>query len=194
MAGKSPPTSPVRGKKGAVASAEPAQPVPPRLQKRNEKGGVQVHEDEINDAFNFLNRSGRDVVTREDLEQFMETFFPGMMTHKEVKSLIGPSGMSQEKLKRLLQNNDLQDFDPVAEAFKVLDPESTGTLDMEILKGLLKEMPGVGEIDREDLEYLTKYMDADGDGKVGLEDFAAIGRYGSDDKDKDIGGGSFLTQ
>ncbi|KAK3250350.1 hypothetical protein CYMTET_40264 [Cymbomonas tetramitiformis] len=194
MAGKSPPTSPVRGKKSSAPSAEPAQPVPPRLQKRNEKGGVQVHEDEINDAFNFLNRSGRDVVTREDLEQFMETFFPGMMTHKEVKSLIGPSGMSQEKLKRLLQNNDLQDFDPVAEAFKVLDPESTGTLDMDILKTLLKEMPGVGEIDREDLEYLTKYMDADGDGRVGLEDFAAIGRYGSEDKDKDIGGGSFLTQ
>merc|ERR1712118_513895 len=101
----------------------------------------------------------------------------GSMTHKEIKTLIGSSGITQEKLKKLLQSNDLQDFDPVAEAFKLVDPEGTGHVDMNTLKGFLAQTPGIGEVDGSDLEFLLRYMDTDNDGKIGLEDFAAIGGY-----------------
>lgn len=66
-----------------------------------------------------MGTSGRENLSREDMQYFMDTYFPGMLTHKEIKSLIGPNGMKFEKLRKLLVDNDLVDFDPCAEAFKV---------------------------------------------------------------------------
>eukprot|EP00238_Polyblepharides_amylifera_P009136 CAMPEP_0196588548 /NCGR_PEP_ID=MMETSP1081-20130531/60832_1 /TAXON_ID=36882 /ORGANISM="Pyramimonas amylifera, Strain CCMP720" /LENGTH=208 /DNA_ID=CAMNT_0041911065 /DNA_START=88 /DNA_END=714 /DNA_ORIENTATION=- len=178
-------------------------PLPPRLQERNENGGYVVHEQEIKDAFHILNADGREALTREDLTMFLDKFFPGMLTMKDVRLLIGPSGLKMEKLQDILMGNDLTDFDPCQEAFKILDPEGTGVVDKEVLKGLLQNMPYVGEVSRDDMDFLMKYMDADEDGNVGLEDFAAIGKYAvqnpedplMDDTDfKNMAGGSILQK
>eukprot|EP00959_Pyramimonas_sp_CCMP1952_P068211 1423447-Pyramimonas_sp.AAC.1 len=90
--------------------------VPPRLQQRNSKGGIVIHEQEIKDALLFLDPHGKgNVLTREDLSKFLENFFPGMLSQKEIKTLIGSGGMRYERLKKILVDNDLRDFDPIAE-------------------------------------------------------------------------------
>mmetsp|Transcript_11835 Transcript_11835/g.22534 ORF Transcript_11835/g.22534 Transcript_11835/m.22534 type:complete len:206 (-) Transcript_11835:334-951(-) len=150
---------------------------PNRLQNRNERGGILIHEEEIKDAFQLLNLEGRENLSREDMQYFMDTYFPGMLTHKEIKSLIGPNGMKFEKLRKLLVDNDLVDFDPCAEAFKVLDPEGSGEIDLEILSRLIGRLPGMKEVTREDLEFIMMHMDNDKDGSIGLEDFAKVGNY-----------------
>eukprot|EP00239_Pterosperma_sp_CCMP1384_P002576 CAMPEP_0197851604 /NCGR_PEP_ID=MMETSP1438-20131217/18440_1 /TAXON_ID=1461541 /ORGANISM="Pterosperma sp., Strain CCMP1384" /LENGTH=205 /DNA_ID=CAMNT_0043465263 /DNA_START=219 /DNA_END=836 /DNA_ORIENTATION=+ len=196
----SPPQTPFRGglpkgrgngPLGLPLPGEGGQLPPIRLQQRNDKGGIIIYDEEIKDAFTLLAGEGKETLTREDLTSFLDTFFPGMLTHKEVKSMLGPSGISFEKLKKLVQSNDLQDFDPIAEAFKVLDPDSKGEMDMDILKQLLEKMPGIGEIDKDDSDFLMKYLDKDNDGRVGLEDFANIGDYPNRKaEDAKNGGGS----
>jgi len=64
--------------------------------------------------------AGRESFSREDLTEFLDTFFPGMLTVKEIRTLVGPNGMKVERLRKLLFDNDLPEtFDPAQEAFKV---------------------------------------------------------------------------
>eukprot|EP00242_Pyramimonas_sp_CCMP2087_P008663 CAMPEP_0198217880 /NCGR_PEP_ID=MMETSP1445-20131203/66261_1 /TAXON_ID=36898 /ORGANISM="Pyramimonas sp., Strain CCMP2087" /LENGTH=228 /DNA_ID=CAMNT_0043894717 /DNA_START=99 /DNA_END=782 /DNA_ORIENTATION=+ len=157
---------------------------PERLIRRNPQGGIVVDEQEVKDAFRILNPEGREVVSREDLSKFVATFFPGQLSQREIKTLVGVNGMKFDKLKKIVTDNDIDfDFDPCAEAFKVLDPHATGTVDTETVKTMLETMPGISEISSADLEFLLKFMDCDGDGQITLEDFASIGHYGTPEYD-----------
>lgn len=64
--------------------------------------------------------AGRESFSREDLTEFLDKYFPGMLTAKEIRTLVGPNGMKVERLRKLLLDNDLPEtFDPAQEAFKV---------------------------------------------------------------------------
>eukprot|EP00959_Pyramimonas_sp_CCMP1952_P124905 2610929-Pyramimonas_sp.AAC.1 len=173
--------SPTKGR--SRSGVEPLErPVPDRLKKRNPKGGVVIYEEELRDAFEVLDTEGRGLLTREDLTKFLNNFFPGMYTKREIYGLVGSSGMKFEKLRKLVIDNDIpiSDLDPVAEAFSVLDPQSTGRIDDDVLRNLVQTVPGVGELSQEDFDFLLRFMDKDGDGLVTLEDFARVGSYGED--------------
>ena len=70
----------------------------------------------------------------------------------------------------LLTAEILKNFDPVAEAFKVYDPEGTGFIDTSVLKAIFENL-GFGEISEDDLAVLTETGDVDGDGRISLMDF-----------------------
>jgi hypothetical protein len=71
-------------------------------------------------AFPVGGEAGRDSFSREDLTDFLDKYFPGMLTVKEIRTLVGPNGMKVERLRKLLLDNDLPEtFDPAQEAFKV---------------------------------------------------------------------------
>ena len=53
--------------------------------------------------------------------------------------------MSFEELHDLLIDNEVKNFDPVAEAFKVYDPENSGFVDTEVLRSIFESL-GFGEI------------------------------------------------
>ena len=40
----------------------------------------------------------------------------------------------------------LQAFDPNVEAFKILDPDNTGHVDIDVLKRMLLQMPGIDAV------------------------------------------------
>merc|ERR1711988_1291071 len=63
-----------------------------------------------------------------------------------------------------------KNFDPVAEAFKVYDPEGSGYVDTEVLRVIFESL-GFGEITDDDLAILVETGDVDGDGKISLSDF-----------------------
>ena len=62
-------------------------------------------------------------------------------------------------------DNEVQNFDPVAEAFKVYDPNSTGFVDAEILRSIFQNL-GFGDISDEDLSILVETGDKDKDGRI----------------------------
>jgi Ca2+-binding EF-hand superfamily protein len=78
--------------------------------------------------------------------------------------------MTVQELQDLLMDNEVQNFDPVAEAFKVYDPHSTGFVDSEILRSIFQNL-GFGEISDEDLGILVETGDKDKDGRISLQDF-----------------------
>ena len=80
------------------------------------------------------------------------------------------SELSLDDLRSLLENNEIKNFDPVAEAFKVYDPQETGFVDTSVLKGIFEKL-GFGTITKEDRQILVDTADIDKDGKISLEDF-----------------------
>ena len=85
----------------------------------NAKGGVLVTDNEISSAFNFLDMDKSGKITIANLKKRLSVFFPDM-TAKDYRFLMnGKRELCQDDLVELLMDNEIVNFDPVAEAFKV---------------------------------------------------------------------------
>lgn len=73
--------------------------------------------------------------------------------------------MTLSDLRELLVDNEVQDFDPVAEAFKAYDPDGTGFVDPSALRIIFAGL-GFGDLTADDITILVEAADADGDGRV----------------------------
>ena len=176
-------------------SLSPLSRNPPGL-KKNSVGGIAVDESELRAAFEFFDVSGKGKITLHDLKNRLGTYFlpyiyififacplltkppthtPGAFYKnvplREYKFLMNnQSELSLDDLRSLLENNEIKNFDPVAEAFKVYDPQETGYVDTNVLKGIFEKL-GFGTITKEDIQILVDTADIDKDGKISLEDF-----------------------
>ena len=106
--------------------------------------------------------------------------------------------LTEQDLYALLAHNELTDFDPVKEAFKVYAPTSGNTsssssssssssnassgdaaggavMDRAVLRSILAAS-GFQGISEPDIDTLVQALDLDGDGEVGLADFADLVR------------------
>lgn len=138
--------------------------------RRNSKGGVLVTEAEIKAAFDFFDIDNEGKITLQNLRKRLGVFYKNMPT-KEYKFLMNNKNeMTLEDLTDLLMDNEVKDFDPVAEAFKAYDPDSNGVIDPEMLRHIFQGL-GFGDITDEDLEILTETADVNKDGRITLEDF-----------------------
>ncbi len=99
------------------------------------------------------------------------------MPVKDYKFLMnGESELTYEDLYNLVKDNEISNFDPVAEAFKVYDPTGAGYTDTNILKSIYTKL-GFGDLSEEDIRILVETADLDGDGVIGLEDFRQMSKY-----------------
>mmetsp|Transcript_10013 Transcript_10013/g.24913 ORF Transcript_10013/g.24913 Transcript_10013/m.24913 type:complete len:185 (+) Transcript_10013:29-583(+) len=135
-------------------------------------GSLPIDEAELNAAFDFFDVEGRGKLTVADLKPRLSAFYKNLPP-KEYKTLINEPNFTKETLKKLLANNELGQFDPVKEAFKVYDPHGTGYVDNETLRRIFEDL-GYGEITDEDLEVLVETADMDKDGRISLEDFRTM--------------------
>ena len=74
---------------------------------------------------------------------------------------------------------------------QVYDPQDTGYVDSDVLRGIMSRM-GYGELTKEDMEVLVKTADVDGDGKISLDDFRNMlnfNKYPSNDDKAPMGAG-----
>ena len=77
------------------------------------------------------------------------------------------------------------------EAFKLLDPEGKGELDIKRLKELFMSL-GYGEIEKKDTEILVECLDTNGDGIIDLTDFKEIFRIMKEKEKEEAWSFSFL--
>jgi Ca2+-binding EF-hand superfamily protein len=137
---------------------------------KNEHGGVLVSEDELKAAFDFFDTNGSGKITLQNLKSRLGAFYKNMPI-KEYKFLMNnQSELSLQDLKDLLMNNEVTNFDPVAEAFKAYDPENTGFVDQDVLRNVFENL-GFGQITDDDMKILLETGDVDQDGRISLEDF-----------------------
>ena len=140
--------------------------------KKNSVGGIAVDEAELKAAFEFFDVSGKGKITLSDLKQRLGAFYKNVPLREYKFLMNNQSELTLDDLRTLLENNEIKNFDPVAEAFKVYDPQETGYVDTQVLKGIFEKL-GFGTITKEDIQILVDTADIDKDGKVSLEDFRA---------------------
>mmetsp|Transcript_46131 Transcript_46131/g.81197 ORF Transcript_46131/g.81197 Transcript_46131/m.81197 type:complete len:178 (-) Transcript_46131:98-631(-) len=144
---------------------------------KNEKGGLLITEDELRVAWDFFDTTGKTKLNMTDIKKRLQTFYKDI-TSREVKFLLNNQPeISFEDLYALLRDNQLTNFDPVKEAFKVYDPQNTGFVDMDVVKTFFKEL-GYGEISEEDAKIILETADGDKDGRIGLDDFRMMVPFG----------------
>lgn len=140
---------------------------------KNAKGGVLVTEDELAAAFAFFDVDGSGKITTSNLRKRLGVFYKNMPA-KDYRFLMNNKPeLTLEDLKELLLDNEVTNFDPVAEAFKVYDPDGTGFVDTDVLRSMFENL-GFGEVTDDDLMILIETGDVDKDGKISLSDFRGM--------------------
>ena len=100
----------------------------------------------------------------------------------------GNNEMDSKTLYELLKSTQIEDFDAVEEAFKLLDVENKGYLSVDTFKQIFEKLD-LGEIAPSDEDIFKEVADFDEDGVINLDDFRKILTYKpGEDKDQVIEG------
>lgn len=142
--------------------------------KLNDRGGIFIPEDDIKSAFSMLDDEKVGYITVATLKKKFGVFFPELSL-RDYKFLMNDQRhFTLDDMRSLLLENEVCNFDPIAEAFQCYDPASTGYLDKARLREIFKTF-GYGDIKDDEFEMLVRIIDTDGDDKLSLDDFRALG-------------------
>ena len=95
----------------------------------------------------------------------------------------GKNELEAEELYNLLSTTQIEDFDAVEEAFKLLDVDNQGHLTVDCFKNIFEKLK-LGTIAPSDVEIFKEVADFDNDGVISLEDFRKILTYTPGDNEE----------
>ena len=141
-------------------------------------------------------------VTKKDLRNYLDAFpqpnipepvvqgknappkeDPEKARKQEVNFLMnGKNELEAQELYDLLATTQIEEFDAVEEAFKLLDVNGEGYLTVETFKNIFEKLK-LGTIAASDQDIFKEVADFDGDGKISLDDFRQILTYQPGDAD-----------
>lgn len=125
--------------------------------KKNSKGGVLVTFEELQAAFHILDLDKSGAITLPNLKKRLGVFYPDL-TAKEYRFLMNnKKEMTVEDLSELLIDNEVTNFDPIAEAFKAYDTKNLGYISDEKLREVFISY-GFGELSDEEMDILTRVI------------------------------------
>ncbi len=135
---------------------------------------MEVNFDDIEKAFKILDEKNNGTkVSLAELKKKIPVINPNFPI-SEIPSLTnGKSEIKAKDLFELLKQNELEEFDPLQEAFNLLDPQKSGQVDINRLRQIFQCL-GYGEIDKKDVEILNECLDVDKDGKITIADLREI--------------------
>ena len=139
-------------------------------------GAEKVTEEEIEEFLKEISTIKAPKITKVELKKYLEAF-PKQYTNKEIQFLMnGNNEMESKQLYELLKSTQIEDFDAVEEAFKLLDVENKGYLSVDTFKQIFEKLD-LGEIAPSDEDIFKEVADFDGDGVINLDDFRKILTY-----------------
>ena len=98
------------------------------------RGDMKVTKEEIEEFLKEISPFDQPRISRRELKKYLEAF-PKKYNNKEIAFLMnGQNDMDSNSLYELLASTQIEDFDPVEEAFKLLDVENKGFLTVEVFK------------------------------------------------------------
>ncbi|CDW89671.1 UNKNOWN [Stylonychia lemnae] len=148
------------------------------------RGDMKVTIEEIEDFLKEISPFNAPKVTRKELKSYLGAF-PKQYSNKEIAFLMnGLYEMDSGQLYELLSSTQIEEFDAVEEAFKLLDVENKGFLTVETFKQIFKNL-NLGEIAPSDEDIFKEVADFDGDGVINLVDFRKILTYKPEVKEDD---------
>ena len=146
------------------------------------RGDMKVSLEEIEDFLKEISPFKAPKVTRKELKGYLGAF-PKQYSNKEIAFLMnGLYEMDANQLHELLSSTQIEEFDAVEEAFKLLDVENKGYLSVDTFKQIFKNLQ-LGEIAPSDEDIFKEVADFDGDGVINLVDFRKILTYKPEVKD-----------
>ena len=129
-----------------------------------------VGHQELADAFSMLDVENSGVITVSNLKKRLGVFFPDLSAKEYRFMMNNKKELSLDDLHELLDRNDIANFDPLEEAFKLYDADNLGYIDKARLRDVFVSY-GFDDMTTADLDILVKAADVDGDGKITLDDF-----------------------
>lgn len=144
-----------------------------------EEARRRLTEADIHTAWGVLCPGGHDNMSKPQLLDALKPFYPDIKP-ADIKELVGHGLLTPDKLIDLLVKKPQEhpfNFDPVEEAFYILDPHHTGAINPGVLKHIVHQMKDVLQMDEEDVALMMRLADVDQDGKISLQDFKQIGRW-----------------
>ena len=134
---------------------------------------MKISLQEVEDFLREISSFKTPKITKKELKTYLQ-WFPKKYSTKEINFLMnGESEMDANTLHELLTTTSIEPFDPVEEAFKLLDVENKGFLTVETFKTIFKNL-NFGEITPSDEDIFKEVADFDGDGVINLDDFRKI--------------------
>lgn len=137
----------------ATAGADPAHV------RKNAKGGILVTQEELSAAFLMLDPEHTGQLTLASLKKRLGSLLPEM-TAKDYRFLMNnKKEMSVEDLRELLVENEVSNYDPIFDAFRVFDPSGSGFIDEDKLRTAFVAF-GLGELSDEELDVLKHVINS----------------------------------
>ena len=151
-------------------------------------GAEKVTRQEVEEFLTEISDLKMPKITRTELKNYLKAF-PKVYSQKEINFLMnGQPDMEANQLYELLASTQIEDFDAVEEAFKLLDVDNKGYLDVQTFKDIFKNLK-LGEIAPSDEDIFNEVADFDKDGVIKLDDFRKILTYKpGEDQDQVIEG------
>ncbi len=87
--------------------------------RKNHRGGVLITSDEIKLAFDFLDCDKTGKVSLANLKKRLSVFFPEMSAKEYRFMMSNKREMTLQDFNDMLLDNEVTNFDPISEAFKV---------------------------------------------------------------------------
>ena len=96
--------------------------------------------------------------------------------------------MTATELHELLANTMIEEFDPVQEAFNLLDVDNEGSLTVDTFRNIFEKL-NLGTIEPNEEKIFNEVADKDQDGRISLDDFRKILEYNVDgDEEEELDG------
>ena len=144
------------------------------LNNKKPISSVGVSKQDIEEVFQLIsNNKSTKSLKVQDLKSKIHVLNP-RVPEIEVPTLTNnKEEITVDELYNLLSDCDYKDFDPVAEAFKLLDIHNNDAVDMDRLVNMMQKF-GFKNITHKDKDLLLECLDVDGDSMVTLNDLRKV--------------------
>mmetsp|Transcript_4526 Transcript_4526/g.12617 ORF Transcript_4526/g.12617 Transcript_4526/m.12617 type:complete len:176 (-) Transcript_4526:1365-1892(-) len=125
---------------------------------KNSNGGVLIAADEIDAAFRFLDTESSGKIKPKVMKERLAILNRNVSKTDVLGLFGGKDSINIQDMTELLLDNELKDFDPVAESFEALDPTGSGFAESELLRKIFRNLVFGGKCSEKSNSFLHIFL------------------------------------